>query len=128
MATNLPRYATFYDIDVLKYPQLHLNKLSAVVDANMVTMNTDPSQRTVLPAGTILSLSATRANRVVPYAGSGTILGVLAHSTDFAASATNADEAVPVLWHLAIFATAKIVSFSAYATGLAAALPSCRFH
>lgn len=128
MATNLPRYATFYDIDVLKYPQMHLNKLSAVIDANVVTMNADTSQRTVVPAGTILALSATRANRVVPYNGTGTILGVLAHSTDFVGNVTNADEAVPVLWHLAIFATAKIVAFTAYASALGNALPTCKFH
>lgn len=127
MAQQIIRYATFYDYEVLKYPQMHLNKLSAVIDANFVTMNTDPSQRTVVPAGTILALNATRANTVVPYAGSGTIMGVLAHSTDIIANVTGGSEAVPVLWHEAIFATQAIVSFTLYASALISTLNTCKF-
>lgn len=128
MAYGVTRNATFYDYEVLKYPQMHLNKLSAVIDANFVTMNSDPSQRTVVPAGTILALNATRANTVVPYSGSGTIFGILAHSTDIVASSTGGSEPVPVLWHEAIFATKAIVSFTLYATALQAALNTCKFH
>lgn len=127
MAMNIPRYATFYDYEVLKYPQMGLNRLSAVVDANFVTMNTDPSQRTVLPAGTILALNATRPGTVVPYTGSGTILGILSHSTDFISNVTNASEPVSVYWHEAIFATKAIVSFTLYATLLIPALSTCKF-
>ena len=127
MPQQIARYATWLNNEVLKYPQMHLNKLSAVLDGNSITMNTDTSQRTIVPAGTILALSATRANHVFPYAGTGTIMGVLADNTDILANVTNGSEAVPVLWHEAIFATSKIVSFTAYATALIAALPTCKF-
>lgn len=129
MPFNVSRSAQFYDIEVLKYPMLGLVIKSAVIDANFVTQNTALDQRTVVPAGTILALNATRANTVVPYTGSGTIMGILAHSTDIlnTLSLTAASEAVPVYFHEAIFATAKIVAFTAYASALANALPTCKF-
>lgn len=127
MAQQITRYATFYDFEVLKYPQMHLIRLSAVIDANFITMNTDPSQRTVVPAGTILALNATRANTVVPYNGTGTIFGVLSHSTDIIANVTNGSEAVSAYWHEAIFATQAIVSFTLYASALINALTTCKF-
>lgn len=129
MPFNVSRTATFYDIDVLKYPQLNLVVKSAVIDANFVTQNTGIDQRTVVPAGTILAVSATNSKTVVPYAGTGTIFGILAHSTDIIATTnlTGAAEAVPVLYHDAIFATAKIVNFSAYASLLVTALKTCLF-
>lgn len=133
MPFNVIRSAAFYDIEVLKYPQLNLVVKSAVLDANFVTPNPDYSQRTVVPAGTILSVSATNSKTVVPYAGSGTIFGVLSHSTDIlfgsnvSTYATAAQEAVPVLYHEAVFATAKIVNFSAYASALISTLKTCLF-
>lgn len=129
MPFNVSRSATFYDIEVLKYPQLNLVVKSAVIDANFVTQNTGIDQRTVVPAGTILAVSATNSKTVVPYAGSGTIFGILSHSTDIIATTnlTAAAEAVPVLYHEAVFATSKIVNFSAYATALASALKTCLF-
>jgi hypothetical protein len=129
MPFNVTRSATFYDIEVLKYPMLNLVVKSAVLDANFVTLNTGLDQRTVVPAGTILAVSATNSKTVVPYGGTGTIFGILSHSTDIIATSnlTAAQEAVPVLFHEAIFATSKIVSFTAYASALAAALPTCKF-
>lgn len=129
MPFNVTRSAAFYDIEVLKYPQLNLLVKSAVLDANFVTLNTAIDQRTVVPAGTILSVSATNAKTVVPYSGSGTIFGILSHSTDIinTLNLTGAQEAVPVLWHEAVFATAKIVNFSAYASLLVSALTTCKF-
>lgn len=129
MPFNVSRSAQFYDIEVLKYPMMGLVIKSAVLDANFVTQNTAIDQRTVVPAGTILALNATRANTVVPYTGTGTIFGILAHSTDIinTLSLTAASEAVPAYYHLAVFATSKIVGFSAYATLLTAAMPTCKF-
>lgn len=129
MPFNVNRSATFYDIEVLKYPQLNLVVKSAVLDANFVTMNTAIDQRTVIPAGTILAVSATNAKNVVPYAGTGTIFGILSHSTDIinTLSLTAAQEAVPVLYHEAVFATSKIVNFSAYASALSSSLKTCLF-
>lgn len=130
MPFNVTRSATFYDIEVLKYPMLNLVVKSAVLDANFVTLNTgvDPA-RTVVPAGTILAVSATNSKTVVPYSGSGTIFGILSHSTDIIATTnlTAAQEAVPVLYHEAVFATAKIVAFTAYASALVSALNTCKF-
>lgn len=127
MPFNISRTAQFYDIEVLKYPQFGLVSKSAVIDATYVTLNASADQRTVVPAGTILGLSATTAGKVVPFAGTGTIFGILAHSTDFLGNVTAANEAVPVFYHECVFATAKIVSFSAYASALISTLKTCLF-
>ena len=129
MPFNVTRSAQFFDIEVLKYPMHSLVVKSLVLDANFVTQNTAIDQRTVVPAGTILALNATRANTVVPYTGSGTIVGILQHSTDVlnTLSLTAASEPVGAYFHEAIFATAKIVSFTQYASALVSSLPTCKF-
>lgn len=129
MPFNVTRSATFYDIEVLKYPQLNLVIKSLVIDANFITLDPNRDNRTVVPAGTVLALSATNPLQVIPYAGVGTIVGVLSHSTDILVSATAGQEAVPAYYHEAVLATAKIVNFSAYASAIvnAAGLRTCLF-
>lgn len=129
MPFNVTRQAGFYDIEVLKYPQLGLVIKSLVIDANFVPLDPNRDNRTVVPAGTILALSATNPKQVVPYAGSGTIVGILSHSTDILVSGTAGTEAVPAYYHEAVLATAKIVNFSAYASAVMAApgLRTCLF-
>lgn len=102
---------------------------SAVLDAtDLGTFTWSDSVRNIIPAGTLLKLSATNTNQVVKYNGTGTIYGVLAHSTDILAQSTAGQEAVPVYFHNAIFATEAIVGYTLYATLLGVTqLTSCRF-
>lgn len=131
MPWNYGYSASFYDIEVLKYAQGHLVQKSFVLDANKITMNADATQRTVVPAGTILERSDVNSKQVMPYAGtdSSKIVGILSRSAEVIASATNADVPVAVYFHNAIFATAAIVGYtnSSYRTALASALPTCKF-
>ena len=130
MPFNISRSANFPDKEVLKYG-VSLDGVpvkSAVLDASDVgTLVWDANVRNIVPAGTILKQSATNPNMVVKYNGTGTIYGILAHSTDIAAQATNASEPVPVYYHNAIFATKAIVGFTQYASALGNTLLTCKF-
>lgn len=130
MPWNASYNASFYDIEVLKYAQGHLVQKSYVLDANTVTINADPTQRTVVPAGTILERSTLNTKQVMPYAGtSANIVGILGRSVEVWASATNSDVPVAVYFHNAIFATSAIVGYTnaTVRSQLATAMPSCRF-
>lgn len=130
MPFNISRQANFADIEVLKYG-VSLDGVpvkSAVLDASdLGTLVWDANVRNIVPAGTILKQSATNPNMVVKYNGTGTIYGILAHSTDIAAQSTNAAEAIPVYYHNAIFATKAIVGFTQYASALQSTLTTCKF-
>lgn len=127
MAWNFGVSSSFYDIEVLKYPQGNLITKSVVIDANTITLNADRNQRTVVPAGTIMKVSAGNAKQVAPYNGTGAIVGVLSRSVDILVNATNGVEPGAVFFHEAIFASTAIVGYTAYSGALASALPTCKF-
>jgi hypothetical protein len=113
--------------EILKFPVgLHAVK-SIVLDANAFAVPNPAWERYVVPAGTILKISATNANQYEAYNGSGTIQGILAHDVDLAAQATAADEPAPMFFFGCVFATTAIVGFTQYAAALVSALPTCRF-
>lgn len=112
--------------EILKFPVgLHAVK-SVVIDGNTLTPNVDGS-RTILPAGTILKLSASNPNMYMPYNGSGTIQGILAHNVDVSAQSTQGSEPAPMFYNGCVFATTAIVGFTQYAAALVSDLPRCSF-
>jgi hypothetical protein len=135
MPWNVTRQIPSYDKEILKYPlPIGTPVHSVVIDATKISLNPNPDQRTVVPAGTVLTTSQSSAlnsganpNAVMPYAGSGTIIGILARPVDILASATTGVEAAPAYYHLAVFATTQVVNFTTYAAALVTALPTCKF-
>lgn len=127
MPFNISRSAQFYDKEILKYPAGLDAQKSVVLDATMFERNVDPEQRTVVPAGTILKLSATNDNRYVAYDGSGTIAGILARPIDLLARATAGNEPANAFFHNCVFATTQIVGFTSYASALVSTLKTCLF-
>lgn len=122
MPFNLGRSSQFFDKEILKFPTgLHAIK-SVVLDATDVAQSTDPNARTVMPAGTILKLSATNTKQYVEYKGTGKIEGILARPVDLLARATGADEPAPMFFFDCIFATQAVVGFTSYASALVADL------
>ena len=127
MPWNVTRTVTRADEkEILKFPVgLHAVK-SVVLDGNTFTMNSDGS-RTLIPAGTVLKLSASNPNMYQAYTGSGTIQGILAHDVDLAAQSTAGSEPAPMFFHGCVFATTAIVGFTTYASALVTAMPTCKF-
>lgn len=126
MPFNVKKTASWADVEILKYPTgLHQIK-SVVLDGTDFPVATDGS-RYVVPAGTILTLSATNPNKYVAYKGTGTIKGILGRPVDMLAQTTANSEPAPMFWHGAIFATTAIVGFTQYASALVADLPKCSF-
>lgn len=130
MPWNLSRSTSFREKEILKYVSgLEVIK-SVVLDATDVAswpMPSDRNARNVVPAGTILMLSATNTKQYVKYAGSGTIEGILLHSVEILSNVTAGDEAAPMVYFNAVFATEAIVDFTTYASALVTALSSCKF-
>ncbi len=115
--------------EILKFPTgLHAVK-SVVLDAAKFSVDTlHGSARFRVPAGTILKLSATgNTNQYEPYAGSGTIQGILAHDVDMLAGTTEGSEPAAMFFHGCVFATVSIVGFTAAASALVSALTTCKF-
>lgn len=113
--------------EILKFPTgLHAVK-SVVLDANAYAVPNPAYERYIVPAGTVLKLSASNPNMYQSYDGTGTVQGILAHNVDLAAQATLASEPVPMFFHGCVFATTAIVGFTQYAADLVAALPTCKF-
>lgn len=127
MPFNISRSSQFFDKEVLKYPSVGLITKSVVLDATNVPQNANPDIRTVVPAGTILKLSATNTTQYVSYNGTGTIAGILSRPVDLLAQATGADEPAPMFFHEAVFATVQIVGFTQYASALVSTLTTCKF-
>lgn len=133
MPFGTTRSVTFGDQkEILKFPVgLHAVK-SVVLDANKFAVPAQPTNRYVVPAGTILALGASGAasGQYAPYVAGGnggTIGGILAHDVDLAAQATSSSEPVPMFFFGCIFATTAIVGFTQHAAALVSALPSCKF-
>lgn len=127
MPWNVSRTAQFYDKEVLKFPAGLDAIKSVVLNANFFSQTTDRDARTVVPAGTILKLSATNNKTVVEYNGSGTVLGILARPVDLIAAATAANEPSPMFFHQCVFATSAIVGFTNYASAAVNTLSTCKF-
>ena len=129
MPSNLSRSAQFFDKEVLAYPQANLLTRSIVIDATTIPQAVGKDARTVVPAGTIMALSATNAKVSTPYTGTGSIQGILTRAVEILASATAANEGAAVFWHEAVFATTAIVSFTQYASALLSTplINSCKY-
>lgn len=113
--------------EILKFPVgLHAVK-SIVLDANTFDVPNPAYERYVVPAGTILKLSATNPSQYEAYDGSGTIQGILAHDVDLVAAATAGAEPASMFFNGCIFATTAIVGFTQYASDLVSDLPKCSF-
>src|SRR6188472_908945 len=120
MPWNVSKTASGVEKEILKFPTgLHSIK-SIVLDATDFAF-TD-GVRNLVPAGTILKLSATNTDKYVAYNGTGTIQGVLLHGVDMAARSTAANEPAPMIYHTAVFATSAIVGFTNYASALVSSL------
>lgn len=129
MPWNLTRSGQFIDKEVLKYATGRELKDSVVIDANAFPMPSDRNARNIVPAGTILKLSATDPSKMVEYGGggAGVIKGILAHSVELMAQASTGSEPAPMYFHSAVFATSSIVGFTAYASALRADMPTCQW-
>ena len=130
MAFNISRSAQFADKEILKYGQPNLLAKSVVLDANAFTQATGKDARTIVPAGTILMLSATYNKRYVEYTGGAAraIKGILKRAVELMAGSTAASEPAAAYFHNAVFATTQIVGFTLFASALVNDLgPSCKF-
>lgn len=130
MPFGVSRSAQFFDKEVLKYG----TSLDGVAIKHVVLDATDVASwpyvgdtRNVVPAGTILKLSATNPTQYVKYAGSGSIAGVLARPVDLLAQSTAADEPAPAFYRGVVFATKAVVGFTQYASALISTLTTCSF-
>src|SRR5574338_437461 len=121
MPFNYSNSATWVNKEVLKYPAGLDAIKSVVIDATNVVVS-DPSARTVLPAGTILKFSSTNSGQYVEYDGSGTIQGILRRPVDVVAQVTEGDAPAAMYFFGCVFATAAIVGFTQYASALVADL------
>jgi len=124
---NVSRTAQFYDKEVLKFPAGLDAIKSVVLDATMFVQNTNQDQRTVVPAGTILKLSATNTKRYVEYDGVGAPRGILARPVDLLARSTAANEPAPMFFHQCVFATNQLVGFTNYVSAVVNNLTTCKF-
>lgn len=121
------RTGDFYSSEVLKYTTGRELKKSYVLDAANISILPDDTNRYIVPGGTVLKLNAT-GDGVVPYNGSGTIVGILDKYAELTTSlSSDGDTAVAVFSHWAIFATTAIIGFTNYAAQLVTQLPHCDF-
>ena len=124
MAFNYALTGNHYRKEVLKYSVGGEVLRSYGLDAVNASIAADSSGRYVWPAGTILKLNGNADNKVVPYNGSGTIVGVLSKYAELAATGvTSSNTQVAVYSNYAVFATAKVVGFTLYASALISSLP-----
>lgn len=121
MPFNYKREASWVDKEVLKFPAGLDAIKSVVLDATNFSV-TDPSVRTVVPAGTILKFSATNTTQYVEYNGTGTIKGILRKPIDLVARVTEGDSPAAMYFFGCVFATQAIVGFTLYASALVADL------
>lgn len=127
MPFNVSRSASWTDKEILKYPTGLHQIASVVLDGSDFPVLTPNGDRYVVPAGTILKVSATNADKYVEYKGSGTIAGILGRPIDMLAQTTANSEPAPMFFNGAIFATTAIVGFTTYASALVHDLPHCDF-
>lgn len=129
MPFNVTQSAEWTDKEILKFPVgIHAIK-SIVLDATDSGFGLSASPgatRVVVPAGTILALSATNAaaKLYVKYSGGplGTIQGILGRPIDMLTNATASREPAPMYFKDCVFATLSIVGFTQFASALVADL------
>jgi len=133
MPANYKKTASINQVEILRFPTgLHAIK-SVVLDAMDATAFPVPTDgsRFLVPAGTILTLSASPApagrKLYTKYAGAGAVQGILGHSVDMVANASEANEAAPMFFANCVFATEAIVGFTVYASALMNDLKTCLF-
>lgn len=128
MPFNYSRSASWADKEVLKFPAGLDAIKSVVLDATDFVVS-DPSVRTIVPAGTILKLSSTNTTQYVEYdgGGDGVIKGILRKPIDLVAAVTEGDSPAAMYFHGCVFATSAIVGFTQYASALVNDLKTCKF-
>lgn len=127
MPFNVSRSASWTDKEILKFP-VGLNATKSVVlDGSDFAVTTTNGARYVVPAGTILKVSATNTDKHVEYKGTGTITGILGRPIDMLAQTTANSAPAPMYWFGCVFATTAIVGFTQYASALVNDLPHCSF-
>ena len=121
-------------IEILRFPAMGAPVKSVVLDLTDTASWPVPTDKTtnfrfLIPAGTILALSATNSGQYVKYSGgaAGTIKGILGSNIDAWVNATNSDEPAPMFFHQVVFATENIVDFTLYASALVNDLPTTLF-
>lgn len=127
MPWNVERSGQFIEVEVLKFPTGLDAIKSVVLDAVEFDMPADRNARNIVPAGTILMLSATESTRYVEYDGTNAVEGILAHSVEILASATEGSEPAPMFFHQCVFATEALVGFTTYASAVVSTLTTCKF-
>lgn len=128
MPFGVTKSSSYSDKEILKYAAQLGPRENIVLDAK--NWPTDPeatASRFVVPAGTILKLSATNPKAHVPYDGSGRVEGILAAPVDLLAKSTSAMEPAAMFWHAVVFVTANLVGFTNYASAVVSTLNTCKF-
>jgi hypothetical protein len=120
MPFNYELSAQWVDKEVLKFPAGLDAIKSVVIDATNVAVTA--GERNIMPAGTILKLSATNTKKYVAYDGTGTIKGILRRPVDIVARVTEGDAPAAMYFFGCVFATSAIVGFTQYASALVADL------
>jgi len=125
---NVRRSGQFLEKEIFKYTAADEIKHSIVLDAVAFPMPADREARNIVPAGTILKLSVTDPKKHVVYDGSGRVEGILGpRSIEIGLSATAGVAPATLVRHNAIFATAALVGFTAYASAVVSTLNTCKF-
>jgi hypothetical protein len=104
------------DKEILKFPVAAPPVKSVVLDATDFAVAAEG--RYVVPAGTILKLSATNTDKYVEYKGTGKIQGILGRPVDVLAQITAGNEPAPMYFAEVVFSTIAIVGFTQYASAL----------
>ena len=132
MPFNVSQSAEWTDKEILKFP-VGINAIKSVVldatDSGFGLSSSPGATRVVVPAGTILALSATNAGDklYVKYNGTGTIAGILGRPIDMLTNATASREPAPMYFKDCVFSTAAIVGFTQFASALVADLGKAPF-
>lgn len=127
--TQQKRTASNVEVEILKFPTgLHAIKSIALDFNDFPSLVTNKLQRNVIPAGTILKVSATNTDKHTEYRGTGTITGILGRNVDILdAVSEGGTPASPMFYHQCVFATQAIVGFTQYASALVSTLTTCKF-
>src|SRR6266702_8473941 len=115
MPFNVKSVQDINEIEILRFPALGAPVKSVVLDLTNAASWPVPTDKTsqfrfLIPAGTILMLSATNTTQYIKYDGSGgttkgVIKGILATPIDAWVNTTASDEPAPMFFHTVVFAT-----------------------
>lgn len=128
------RIATFYDVEICKYPVGFDAIKNVVIDATTVAAQADG--RYLLKSGTILSkISASQKVKAAPSSGLAEVdvVGVLAYTVEFFPDTTGGapvddqDKPAAAFFWNCIFDSSKLTNYTSNAANIKAALPSCDF-